>query len=171
MRQVIIILFCILFAAPALAGNSQVDALVETALLAKRAGKLDAALSTLHTALQMDGRHVGALLALGRTYGAKQDFDNAAKFLKKAIVIDPKSVDAQRFLALTYLRQGKGKEALAAANAALAIDKSRWETYHLLSEIHVATGNYDAAEKSLKKVLKLNPKSVEGNMGLALTSR
>ena len=61
------------------AKNSKVDALVETALSAKQAGKLDAAIATLETAVEIDPTHTGALLALGRTYGAKQDYDKARR--------------------------------------------------------------------------------------------
>ena len=156
---------------PVFASNSKVDALVETALSAKRAGKLEAAISTLETALELEPSHKGALLALGRTYGVKQDYEKARRYLQKLLRVDPKSVDGHRFLALTWLKQGRVKESLESANAAKKLAPSKWQTYELLAQIHIQAGNMDEAIAAEKKVVKLNPKGIEGHLGLALLYR
>ena len=155
----------------AFASDSKADALVETALEAKRAGKLDAAVATLETALELQPDHNGALLALGRTYGAKQDYAKARRYLQKLLRVAPKSVDGHRFLALTWLREGRVKEALESAQKAKEIAPKKWQTYELLTQIHIQSGDVGAAIKSEKMVVKYNPKGVEGHLGLALLYR
>ncbi|MFT7624298.1 MAG: Flp pilus assembly protein TadD, partial [Myxococcota bacterium] len=70
----------LLLAGPA-AAQTDVDALVGAALAAKNAGKFEAAIKTLETALAMSPKNEKVLIALGRTHGANRQLDKAAAYL------------------------------------------------------------------------------------------
>ena len=165
------VLFAFLIALPSGAKDTKVDALVETALAAKQAGKLDAAIATLETALELKPDHRGALLALGRTFGAKQDYAKARRYLQKLLRVAPDSVDGHRFLALTWLREGNATEALSSALTAKKLAPDKWQTYELLAQIHIASRQIPEAIAAEKKVVSLNPQGIEGHLGLALLYR
>ena len=153
------------------ASNPQVDALVESANEAKKVGKIDVAISTLKTAVSLDPRHEGALVALGRAYGVKQDYDSAEKTFLDLLVKVPKSLSGHRFLALTYLRRGNATKALDYTQKAIALNPRDWESHHLLAEVQLAAGAYDKAVAAEQAVLALDKGNVEAMRGLMVIYR
>lgn len=165
-------LVSLFFAVPAVAGDqSQVDALVESAMTAKNAGKFDAAIKTLEAALQMAPRSEKVLIALGRTHGAQGDLKKAADFLERALTVNPKSVPANRFLSLTYARLGQGKKALQYAETAVKHGPDVWEAHHQLAELYLMSGQTKKAVASAKYVIKLKPKMADAHRSMAAVYR
>ena len=158
--------------APASAQQTdRVDALISAAMEAKNAGKFDVAIATLQTALDMSPNNEKVLIALGRVHGAKNEMAKAEAFFRKALGINPRSVDASRFLALTLLRQQKVEEALQQAQHAAQLGPRSLEAHIMLAEMLLATGKFREATAAAKEVVEINAEFAEGHRLLATAYR
>ncbi|MCU0256632.1 MAG: tetratricopeptide repeat protein, partial [Vicinamibacterales bacterium] len=75
---------------------------------------------------------------LARHLESEGDIDGAAAALKRAAASDPESAEVLAELAGLFARQNRGEEALAAAEAALAIDADNSEAHWVVGSIHSA---------------------------------
>ena len=160
--------------APALAQatNPQADALVESANEAKKAGKLDVAISTLKTAISMDPKNEPGLISLGRAYGAKGDYVSAEKtFVDLLTKVNPKSAEGHRYLSLTYLRKGDKTKALEWAQKAIVLAPKDWESHHLMAEVHLSMANIEKGIEAEKAVLAIDKNNTDALRGLVVAYR
>jgi predicted Zn-dependent protease len=63
------------------------------------------------TTLRLNPDHFGANLMLGRLLAMQHRVDAALPYLRKAVGLEPASVDAHRFLANAYLELGQNDNA------------------------------------------------------------
>jgi adenylate cyclase len=76
---------------------------------------------------------------------------------KKALVLDPEDPLAYGLLGLTYLRQKKYEEAIAAGQKAIALDPNYADGYANLSMIVRLSGRFEEALMLSKKAMRLSP--------------
>jgi Flp pilus assembly protein TadD len=93
--------------------------------------------------------------------GQKKDLEKIEAGLRRTIVIDPKFMEAQRFLALVLEEQGDTRA--ARAEYAAVADKRPWAFWplHALARLYRVEGNKVRALEAASKAVKLRPGDVE----------
>jgi tetratricopeptide (TPR) repeat protein len=86
-------------------------------------------------------------------------FEEAVKFLTKAIEIDTKNVEAYITLGHRYLAQKDTDNALKYLNQALKIDSTQIKVYELIGQAHLVEKAFAEAIKELEKALSLAGKN------------
>ncbi|MER3447342.1 MAG: hypothetical protein C4291_11085 [Candidatus Dadabacteria bacterium] len=136
-------------------------------------GFLDA-INYYNKAIEADPNFAPAYSGLGEIYSfigyykmeVKEDYEDSYnrsyENMLKALKLDPKSIDTQRALALSYLHLRRIDEAEAAARRALELDPNDAESYYVLW----ATSGRDPESPYIKKALELDPKLVVAYIGL-----
>lgn len=79
----------------------------------------------------------------GRRLASDGDSDGAIKALRRAMLLDPASSQIPSELADVYARQGRMKEAIELAEAALKLNANNWDAHRLLGMIYA-----DQAERT-----------------------
>ena len=73
---------------------------------------------------------------MGRRLASDGDGDGAIKALRRAMALDPASSQIASELAEIYARQGRTKEAVDLADAALKLDGDNWDAHRLLGMLY-----------------------------------
>jgi len=97
-------------AAMSLAPDSE-DAPFALAFAYEQRGNEAEAMTLYRTTLRLNPDHFGANLMLGRLLAMQHRVDAALPYLRKAVGLEPASVDAHRFLANAYLELGQNDNA------------------------------------------------------------
>src|SRR5512137_2248383 len=84
-----------------------------------------------------------AEFVLARQREDQGDVDGALAALQRAMKLDPKSADLPAELAGLYARQSRVREAIEAANAALAINPGHGEANRVLGSIYASFAERD----------------------------
>ena len=130
--------------------------------------KPDAARSRFEALLQRDPDNAQAMLALAelsRRAGARTE--EVARWLDKAIKVNPGDVTTQLAAIDHYLRAGEGKLARSAAQAAVAAQPNEPELLERMGLAQLATGEINQAILSFTKLEGLRPKSPVVQLRLA----
>src|SRR5260221_14431946 len=90
---------------------SQPNATLEMAAELHRQGKLAEAAHQCETVLGSEPRNSQALNLLGVIRGFQGQFDDAVDCFSRAVALNPRSAQAHRNLALTYVRLGQHEAA------------------------------------------------------------
>ncbi len=86
-------------------------------------------------------------------------YEEAVKFLMKAIEIDTKNIEAYMTLGHFYLTERNTDEALKNFNQVLKIDSTQVKVYELIGQAHLVEKAYAEAMKALEKALSLSVKN------------
>ena len=132
--------------------------------IAFRNGQKDVALTEMQRALQLDPSRAGfyqdlALLQMDDPSKASAVEDE----LKKAIVLNPKSVNTKLMLATFYAKNSRWPEAEQAAQDAIATDPKSLQARESLAQIFLRQGDQSKTEETLRHAasdLKDNPQAV-----------
>jgi tetratricopeptide (TPR) repeat protein len=125
--------------------------------------KGEALIETLR-AVQLAPRNADARFALGIVQKSQNNAEEAKKEFEATIRINPRNHDAHLRLAETLLDDGKGKEALDKIQEALKLappnTSKEWkaDAQFVLASAQI-NGDLDAAEKSARKAVELDPSS------------
>lgn len=95
---------------------------------------------------------------LGQLYFQRGDLHTAARYLKKAIRLDPQLENAHFTLGKALIMQGKGKEGDEAIEKSFALNPER--RMLAVAAEHHKEGRVEDAERAYRRVLKDNPKNV-----------
>ena len=142
--------------------NPDVHALLSA--LAVRRGQKDQALAEIHRALELDPNRAEfhenlAILQSG-------DATNASSVeveFKKAVALDPKSVNPKMLLAAFYIKNSRWQEAEQVSQSAIATDPKNLSARAGLAEVYLKQGNQAKAEEVLRQAsqdLSDNPQGV-----------
>ncbi len=93
---------------------------------------------------------------LGTIYFNLQNFDEAIRYNKAILAIDPKYKLAYNQLGYSYSRKGDLKSALAALNEYQKLAPDEPNPYDSMGDIYLFHGNFKLAEKSSKQALAIN---------------
>jgi tetratricopeptide (TPR) repeat protein len=111
--------------------------------------------------IQMDTLAQSALSS-GVGYYQDGKYDAAAREFQRAISLSPQSentLNAYDYLAMTFLKLGKNKEAIKTYQSALRLSPNRDDFLNKLGNIFTEEGNIDQAIKSYQSALRIEPRS------------
>lgn len=106
--------------------------------------------------------------ALGATYDQLKQPHDAVAAYRRALNLEPGSLDAERGLANALLADGKLDEALKVLNQIVALEPQDAQSQIHISEIERRQGHYDQALATLEKAKPLAPGSLELSYNEAL---
>jgi len=98
---------------------------------------------------------------LGRIYGSKGEYDQAIKYLSRAIVLYPDNITYEN-RGIIYSQMGKTSQALDDLNKSIAMDPNYFSTYVKRSWVYQTQHNYQAALNDLAQAIKLEPHFTDG---------
>jgi tetratricopeptide (TPR) repeat protein len=130
--------------------------------------KLARGLRIMRSYIQRKANDAYILTKLGGAYFNQGDYDEAASYLSRAIVVDPEYPEANYALGLTLEKQNKPDAAVNCFIRAIAGDPNLTEARANLAAIFVQKGMYDDAISQLQKALCLNPELAVGHSVLGL---
>jgi tetratricopeptide (TPR) repeat protein len=95
-------------------------------------------------------------------YNEKEDPEKALAVVNMWARIYPDDVDAYQFQALFYFVQQDLPPTIAAYEKILTLDPSRVDVLADLADLHTQLGNFDEAERSLKRYVEIYPTRADG---------
>lgn len=140
-------------------------------------GQLEEALACFRRATTINGHHAKAyrqmgliFQKLGRDEEAKVSLETAAEIhmernqnneaeevFNTVLSLRPDTTNVYNSLGIIYRRQGRLPEALKAYEKALKVHQNDEYIYFNTARVHLDMGNTQAAQKSLRQALKMNP--------------
>ena len=118
-------------------------------------GDKEQATKQLRRAIEIFSTYFLALQQLGLLLVEKGSYEEASAPLKKAIEVNPRATQSHLALGITYVNLERPKEAIEELNVARTLDSRLFRASLYLGMALMATGDLDAAEKSLKQALAL----------------
>ena len=100
-----------------------------------------------------------ALANLGWAYHNKKEFILSETYYLKALDLDPKFINAQRGLGLTYIAMGRSSEAKEILEKAVKDYPKFAPLYDDLAKVYVISHDYEKALDAYHKVIELAPDS------------
>jgi tetratricopeptide (TPR) repeat protein len=97
------------------------------------------------------------LISGGLTLYQNKNYSRALGAFKQAAAYVPDNVDAYNYMAKTYLRLGKTKEAIDAYKISLSIDRTQSDIHQELGNVYFSEKRYTEAEKEFKTAARLDP--------------
>jgi tetratricopeptide (TPR) repeat protein len=140
----------------------------------RRAGKLDAAIESLRSALKAEPRSAPALAALGLVYEAKGNHELADLVLRRALDIDGKSklaADVWNNLGLIALARRHDQEAFADFAEAAKIDPTLTAARRNRALVYLDCGDYEKAASELREITKGDPTDAAAWVALGVAER
>ncbi|MEN9700239.1 MAG: hypothetical protein RLZZ301_1437 [Bacteroidota bacterium] len=119
--------------------------------------------------VKKEPKNVKALIGMANTLVMLQDYDNAFKFINKALRIDMHYRDAYILKGTIYKYQQNIKLAISSYETAIQQDPSYYMTYLLLGALYEGEGNPLCLEK-YKSAYQLQPKNIETIYALAFAT-
>jgi len=146
---------------------SSEDAALNLARVYAEDGQLAEAIQTLQ-AMPEEDRTAKTETALGGIYEQQHDEKNAIAAYRRAVALDPDSLDTERSLAQALLTANQLSEAQKVYQDIATTDPQDAMAYIRISEIQRNQGKYDEALATLNKAKSLVHDSVEVNYNEAL---
>ncbi|HYE32833.1 MAG TPA: tetratricopeptide repeat protein, partial [Methylomirabilota bacterium] len=109
----------------------------------------------------------------GVVHGEKGNVDEAVSWLKKAIAVDPRFVDAHANLGRTCLLAERYAEAEQAYSTAASLAPDRADLRNALGDVHFAARDFAKAEREYREAARLRPREAtsHSNLGIALAAQ
>ncbi|WP_020214875.1 tetratricopeptide repeat protein [Flavobacterium rivuli] len=98
----------------------------------------------------------------GRNFGNKDKYDLAIASYNKAVIIDPKFVEAYNYLGSSYEELGKYTEAINSYKKSLALKPNEKKPLQNMAHSYEFLNNYKEAITIYEKFIALYPKDPEG---------
>jgi Tfp pilus assembly protein PilF len=142
---------------------------VAAAQMQERAGKFDEAEANYHKALQLDSKHLGALIGYARLEDRRSNFEAATRIYQRAIKAHPKDATVRNDLGLCYHRRGMMPEATRELKRAVELDRDNKLYRNNLAAAYVEQGHNNEA---LTQLVAAHGKSVgHYNLGYLLMQK
>lgn len=142
---------------------------VEEGIIFMNSGQYTEAGIRFKSALKKDPEHFKANYAFGGLYKRTEHYDEAVKFLSKAVRINPKSEEAAIDLAYVFIQKKEYETAIKVLQP-LSISPKNPEVYFYIGDSYHRKKDYISAEKWFKKAAKMiplsNPKLLATTYGL-----
>jgi tetratricopeptide (TPR) repeat protein len=129
------------------------DLLLQDGVWKLRAGKFGAARESLEEALNINPGDVRALTALNQAYAAQKQGAAALEKVKEYASRNPKAAPVQEFLGVLLTAGGDRSGARRAFEAAKAADPTFVRAELSLTQLDIADGKLDDAQRRLKTIL------------------
>jgi len=118
-------------------------------------------------AVELNPKHVGALIHLGRLYAMSGAPEKAIEAADKVLVQKPGDPAAMVLKGLAKARMGNKEDAIQDVEAAVKVDSGNVEAVSLLSALYADLGNMDKAMAMAEKGIKDHPKNIGLHLLLA----
>jgi len=115
--------------------------------------QLQAALDEANRAIALDARYAKSYMLAGRVCSALERWEAAQRFFETAQRLDPRDLDAWYFSGRAFYGANRFEPAVAAFERALREGAQQSRVYENLGLAQDALGQFDAAEKSLRKAV------------------
>jgi tetratricopeptide (TPR) repeat protein len=142
------------------------DAILLLARAQDRAGSRDDAIRLLERATAEDPEFVRGLYLLGELHERGGDWARAAAAYERAVAADP-GPEAQLRLANAWLAAGEAARARDRLREVVAANPSSGTALYLLAQAERDTDDLEAAERTARQLVKLEPESARGWHALA----
>jgi tetratricopeptide (TPR) repeat protein len=142
-------------AAPDAPSSSMSGSAAELAQAGKlmQQGRVDDAITRLHSLESRDPSAKGVAFELGTAYYKKSDYPNAIQYLKKASAEDPKNGEITQLLGMAYFAGGHPADAIPLLEQVQGwIPRANSDGYYILGTCYIQTKNYDGARKAFGKM-------------------
>ena len=153
----------VLFSHSAFSGPSE-DA-VSRGIASVQKNDYDAAIKEFKSALRLDPKNSKVFFLLSLVYANKGDFDQALKFSRDSVAIEP-SFAAFQNIGRLYAGKGDYANALDAYQSALKLNAASATGWYELGLLSAGTAHFDEAITAYKKALELNPRLDKAYLGL-----
>lgn len=127
------------------------------------ADSLDAAIVQLSRAKENTPENPALYVALSEAYLKQNVFVLAISNLQKAIELDPKNIATRLKLARVYFKNKQYVEAVKEYDGVIGVDSTFAEAYLEKGRIYLMAKQFKNAVSPLRKLITLQPNSVEGN--------
>ncbi len=117
--------------------------------------QLQPALDEANRAIALDARYAKGYILAGRVSSAREQWDSAQRFFETAQRLDPRDLDAWYFSGRAFYVANRFERAADAFEQALRAGAEQSRVYENLGLARDAMGQFDAAEKSLRKAVDL----------------
>jgi choline-sulfatase len=141
--------------------------LLHSAVLALDDERQADARAALEEVLRLDAKSATALLQLGQIELAAKNYDKAADYLRRELVVRPEDASAAFDLGRALHHLGRLEEARDALQTSLKVNPNQIPARLLLAKIYVALNSVDAAQDQLEAVLLTEPDSIDAQLGQA----
>jgi len=146
----------------ALAYAGLADASLEMYGLKKDNHWAEEAVHAAQEALRLDPTMADVHFALGSTYYATGEFDQAIAELQRGLQVAANSDEGYRRLGSVYLAQGRKDEALQAYDKAIQLSPYYSGNYQMLGDAYLSWGDNSKALEGFQKVTSLDPAGAAG---------
>jgi tetratricopeptide (TPR) repeat protein len=120
-------------------------------------GKLEEAIFSYKTKLQLDPSNIDALNKLGDIFDEQGKLEEAILEYQKAIKIDPNNAIAYANLGCILTKKGNSNEAIIQCQKAIHINSKCALAYNNMGVALTMQGNWDEAVTHYRKAIKLDP--------------
>ncbi len=125
----------------------------------------DAAIEHFQRAIELDPNFALALDGLGAAYvnrvfkgfGGKEDYERAEVAFNKALLIDPKLIEARMLMVFVYLWRGQKQKAREEVARARAEAPDEPVVHFVKATLHRLDGEYGRALRSYDRLMRLDP--------------
>jgi anaphase-promoting complex subunit 3 len=117
--------------------------------------QLEAAFDEAKRAIALDKDYAKGYILAGRVQAARQQFEAAQRFFETAQRLDPADLDAWYFSGRAFYDANRFERAIEAFERALKAGAEQSRVYENLGLSQDALGQFDAAERSLRKAVAL----------------
>lgn len=131
------------------------------------AGEDEEALRLSRKALDLQPQNIDAMEQVAGLLAQAQDLNAASLVVKDYLSLNPEQADAQMLLGRLLMRQGKGKEALAAYRNAVRHAENQSVALIVMANAMLELNDIDGAKASLKRAIAWDATFVEAYIALA----
>lgn len=133
--------------------------------------KFEDAFRSYQSAVELDNKHVEALLKLSSLELALENYQLALDMVNKALKVEPMNADAYYLKGFIYLNGGDTAIAISSYRTAVEVNSDHYNTYIMLGKLY-ALEKHEYAGDYYDNALRIRPNSVEAlyNKGVYLQS-
>lgn len=121
-----------------------------------KTGRKESAIEALLKASEINSGHAETFLLLGFAYAALDKNEEAFSAYLRALGLNPELHEANNFIANVWLRNGQYDLAIGVCLDYLG-ERANSDTYSILANAYVCTGEFEKAADSARKAVALNP--------------
>lgn len=152
-------------------GGNYAEAHLNKAILLKRRGLIDEAISEYRKAISLRANYEEAWYNLALAYRSIGDDNNTIECYEKAISINPKQTKAMYNLAFVYMDQDKTDRAIDLWENIIRIDPEYVKAWYNLGLQYYRSKRYEEAERTYNAMLERFPGYAKAWYNLALTQK